>query len=381
MGVISWVEHALTRDVDHDELVSAILEGAFETPLWSSFLAQLRRETRADFATMIFQPPGQTLGEALHLFSGDIPAAKAKGAYERYLSSVTLLSDLGLEEGSSYALSDVYPPKTSELQSFYRDVVIPNGVNAARMIKVTERTGVSAWLMISRRGNDFGENADVLMTDLVPTIRGALRNYVALERERFTSAVTGDAMRRLYFAWMTLDSRGHVLDYDPEVNQTFSRSGVLSKGPGGRLIAKPAQLERQILDSIRCLAENPQARPRAFTLKRDPWLDILLVPANQNWLSVSPRAMVIAYLHGDSWQSSDRCEQLIQLFGLSQGEARLALALSRGMTISEAAVKFGLKTETARKYSKSIYAKTGARGLPDLVRIVMRSVLALAPER
>jgi len=33
-----------------------------------------------------------------------------------------------------------------------------------------------------------------------------------------------------------------------------------------------------------------------------------------------------------------------------------------------------------RGYSKSIYAKTGTRGLPDLVRIIMGSVLALAPE-
>ena len=62
-------------------------------------------------------------------------------------------------------------------------------------------------------------------------------------------------------------------------------------------------------------------------------------------------------------------------------EARLALALSRGMSIPEAASKLDLKVGTVRKYSKTIYAKLGARGLADLVRIVLRSVLSLAPER
>jgi DNA-binding CsgD family transcriptional regulator len=107
---------------------------------------------------------------------------------------------------------------------------------------------------------------------------------------------------------------------------------------------------------------------------------MLLIPASQNRMSASPRATVVAYIHGDSWQATDRCEQLTQLFGLSRSEARLALALSRGMTITEAADSLGVKIGTARKCSKLIYAKTGAGGLPDLVRIVMRSVLALAPK-
>jgi DNA-binding CsgD family transcriptional regulator len=50
------------------------------------------------------------------------------------------------------------------------------------------------------------------------------------------------------------------------------------------------------------------------------------------------------------------------------------------MTLAEAASEFKLTIATARTYSKDIYHKTGARGLPDLVRIVMRSVLAIALE-
>jgi DNA-binding CsgD family transcriptional regulator len=375
------LEKSLLHQSEQAELVSALLDGGFETPLWTTFLELLRRQTAAHCVTLIFRPPGRPLGEALHLFCGDVAETELDEICRKYLDGLELLSDLQLEEGRPYSFGELCPPRNPDHSAFYYEIVAPSGITDCRVVRVMETTGVSAWLTISRRDIDFSDTHTALLKTIVPVLRGALRNYVALERERFTAAVAADAMRRLHFGWMALDADGQVLEFEPEAGLALSRSGVLLKSPSGRLVARPAELEREILDAIRSLAENPLGRPYAVTLKRDPWLDMLLVPAAQKRLSANPRAAVIAYVHGDSWRSSDRCEQLRQLFGLSPGEARLALALSRGMTISEAAHKFELKTETARKYSKTIYAKLGARGLPDLVRIVLRSVLALAPER
>jgi len=378
-GVETWLGKLIPNL--NEALVSDLLDGAFETPLWATFLKRLRTQTAADSATLIFRPPGRPLGEALHLFSGEGSRVNVDEVYRKYLPQLDLFNDLQLEEGRVYSFDELYPPRNPAHRAFYSEIVVPSGITAARMIQVTEATGVNAWLTISRRGVDFDDRDTVLLQTIAPVLRGALRNYIALERERFTAGVTGDAMRRLHFGWMTLDARGNVLEFEPEAGRVLSRSKVLSKGRTGRLVARPLELEREIFTAIRDLAENPAGRPYAVTLKRDPWLDMLLVPAAHKSLSAHPRAAVIAYVHGDSWRSSDRCEQLTQLFGLSPGEARLALALSRGMTIAEAASKFELKEDTARKYSKTIYAKLGARGLPDLVRIVLRSVLALAPNR
>jgi DNA-binding CsgD family transcriptional regulator len=375
-------EAALVSQRDNQALVAAILNGAFESPLWSTFLTKLRKLTAADFATMIFCPPGRPLGEALHLYAGDLAPHVVEGVYNNYKKSFDLLSDFGAEEGKIYKFSDLYPPKKSRYTRFYEEVVIPSGITVARMIRVSEPTGVSALLTISRRAVDFtARDNDLLKNTVAPVLQGALRIYVALERERFRGAVTGDAMRRLHFGWMSLDAGGRVLEHEAEAARVLSLSKMLARSPTGRLIARPRELHAEIMEAIRSLAGNPRARPRAIALSRDPWLDMLLLPATQNRLSANPRAAVIAYVHGDSWRVADRCDQLRQLFGLSAGEARLALALSRGMTIAEAAVKFELQIQTARKYSKVIYSKTGARGLPDLVRIVMRSVLAVAPER
>jgi DNA-binding CsgD family transcriptional regulator len=119
------------------------------------------------------------------------------------------------------------------------------------------------------------------------------------------------------------------------------------------------------------------ARPRAIVLNRDPWLDMLLVPAALADGAAGPAPAVIAYVHADILSSADRCEELCQIFDLIPCEARLALALSRGMSIAEAAVALGLTLESARTYSKRIYAKTGARGQTDLVRFIHRSVATI----
>ncbi len=69
---------------------------------------------------------------------------------------------------------------------------------------------------------------------------------------------------------------------------------------------------------------------------------------------------------------------MVDLFGLLPSEARLAWLLAQATSIADAADALGITVETARNYSKKIYAKTGAKGHPDLVRIVLTSVLAIS---
>lgn len=44
---------------EQTELISALVEGAFESPLWVTFLNRLRRATSADYATLGFGGPGR----------------------------------------------------------------------------------------------------------------------------------------------------------------------------------------------------------------------------------------------------------------------------------------------------------------------------------
>jgi len=360
------------------ELLLALLDGAFETPPWRRFLDVLRQRCGADYASLIFRPPGLLPNTVLHLYSGECSPPKVQRLYRESFSQRDPLPYHDMREGRVYDAAELLPSGDPAAEAYVREVMAPSGMNTMRMMRVVEPGGVSGWLTITRRKGDFAPAATALLRKLAPYLRSVLRSFLALERERTSALLSGVAIQRLDFGWVALDLAARVLEADPQGKIILQRSQALRVGADGRLLAASARQSREIAAAVKALARQEQARPRAMVLSRDPWLDMLLVPADRTAHSAQSMPAVIAYVHGDSVLSADRCEQLAQMFGLLPSESRLALALGRGMSIIEAASHLGLTQASARTYSKKIYAKMGARGQSDLVRFIHRSVLRIA---
>jgi DNA-binding CsgD family transcriptional regulator len=79
-----------------------------------------------------------------------------------------------------------------------------------------------------------------------------------------------------------------------------------------------------------------------------------------------PLAMIVV-VDPDRHSPSDN--ELIELFGLSPAEARLAAALMSGKTLTETAAELGLRVPTLRTQLRSILKKVGAKRQSDLIRI------------
>lgn len=360
------------------DLLLALINGVFETPLWSTFLDQLRQRTEADYSSLVFRPPGLALNTVFHLFSGNRCPPVIQQLYRNSFYKQDPTPYHEMSEGRVYALDELLSSDNPAHAAYLDAVMAPSGMNAARMVRVEEASGVSAWLTITRPEQDFTAEDGLLLNSLVPYLRSVLQSHVALERARTHAALAGDAIHRLSYGWITLDAAGRVLETDDQGRYILANSSVLRMDAHGFLKGISLRQGGEISDAIQTLASDANARPRAMVLSRDPWLDMLLVPASRNAISAKSVPAVVAYVHGDSLLSSDRCEQLIQLFDLLPSEARLALALGRGMNITEAAKELNLTVESARTYSKKIYAKMGARGHADLVLFVHRSVLQIA---
>lgn len=361
-------------------LIDALFEGLDEQPLWATFLDRVRAATGADYAGLILHLFDRPFEEAIRISSGGDQLPGDEDAYRRHFARRRPQRDLRLTEGRAMAPSEMFS-RDDPLDASLRDELVEQfGIAGLRQIRVREVNGVDAVLSITRRDADFTDDVLTLLEELAPILRGMLRIHVRMERERFVASLTSQAVRRLQFGWLTLDATGCVLDCDEQGAAVLATSGILGRNSAGKLTASAPNVEREVYQALARITAGSQSRARAITLCRDPWLDMLIMPSRQRSIAVRSTPTAIAYVHGDSWASTKRSEQLAELFSLSPREARLALALSRGMTLAEAAKEFGLTIQTVRTYSKAIFAKTGARGQPDLVRIVMRSVLAIAPE-
>lgn len=360
------------------ELLLSLMDGALDVPPWRNFLDALRKQVGADYASLIFRPPGLSPNTVLHLYSGAASPPKVQRLYRESFYEHDPLPYHDMHEGRVYDFAELLPPGDPVSEAYVREVMAPGGMNVMRMMRVVEAGGASGWLTITRRRHDFGPAVDALLSGLAPYLRSVLRNYLALERERTKALLAGEAIKRLDFGWIALDASARVLESDPQISAILERSQALRIGEDGRLLTSSVRQNREVVANVKAMVQAGQGRPRVMMLSRDPWLEMILMPAERTAHSAKSVPAVIAYVHGDSVLSADRCEQLAQMFGLLPSESRLALALARGMSIDEAAVHLGLTKQSARTYSKKIYAKMGARGQTDLVRFIHRSVLRIA---
>ncbi|MEX0341961.1 MAG: helix-turn-helix transcriptional regulator [Erythrobacter sp.] len=317
-------------------------EGVFEQPMWHTFLRQLRSVCGADTV-------------AIGLRSAD-------GG-----------EDMALVDGHAVDL----PESDMRIGRVYAGDELGHGDAALRAVRTRSGEGLDLTLCVAAPEAPGAQIAS-LLTALVPHLRVALKVFASIERERNRASVSAEAVRRMNFGWIAIDERCRIVDCDPQAQRFLERSGALRFGSYDRLMPSSPAADRQLTGLAKAMKADRRHRPRAINLSQDPWIDILVAPLRLPALGDEARVVAMIYLRGDRSSSADRHEQLVDLFDLTPAEARLAWSLAQGLSIAEAAEAHGLTVETARYYSKRIYAKTGARGQVDLVRNILTGVLALA---
>ncbi len=358
-----------TPTLGESDLLLPLHEGVFEQPMWRTFLDRLRRSASVDHAAVLVQSSG---GGDVGMFVDSAPQPEGVRLLAAGLTGDEARERSAMREGRVYAVGDL-----GGSDGWVGHLLAPLGLADLRAMRVRERGGLDAWLLLLGR-KEIGASAGMVMSMLSPHLTAALRVYSALEVERSRAQVGSDAFRRMNFGWVLLDGQCRIVDADAQAERVLERSGLLRRAGHGRLMLSSPGADRELTRLVGAFAESPDSPPRAINLSHDPWTDILVAPHR----AVSPVGtappVAAVYLKGDRSSSSDRHEQLAELFRLSPSEARLAWSMAQGMTIKEAAAEHGLTLETARNYSKKIYAKTGARGQADVVRHILTSVLALA---
>ncbi len=340
------------------ELLLPLHDGMFQQPMWGTFLGRLRQVTGADLAAITLRP---SIGaETVRLQSVRRDWSQALDPFFGKLDA----GEIAPREGRVYGAGDFDPSVTG-------------AVRGLQLMRVSDSSGLEATMILAGE-KPLGADIASLLSALAPHFTAALRVFANVERERARSQMSAEVFARINFGWISLDAKCRIVDCDPQAERMLQQSGVLRRGHYDRLTPASPAVDRQLTALVKEFAATPRARPRAINLSHDPWIDILAAPLRLEALAGGTDAVAVVYIRGDRSSSETRAEQLVDLFDLTPSEARLAWSMAQGLSIAEAAAEHGLTIETARNYSKKIYAKTGARGQVDLVRHVLTGVLALA---
>lgn len=92
------------------------------------------------------------------------------------------------------------------------------------VLRTVEPSGYLTWLIVTREKREFGAGDRAVLSALAPHVSIALRSYATIDRERTRAGISVEAVRRLNFGWVTLDTRGHVVDMDMMAEQLLQRS-------------------------------------------------------------------------------------------------------------------------------------------------------------
>lgn len=301
---------------DLQDLFLPIFSGIAERPLWQTFLKALLRRTSAAQVALFARTASMAPSVHLHRAVGQEPGM-AKLSLDEF-ATLGLLQQNALRPGRVYALEELLAPG----HPAQRAALARRGIAYGRFLHVTTREDNHVWLVLAHDRHDFTASDSALLSSLGPPLALAL---TMLAREE---------------AWQM---RAEIAE------STLARLGIVqalvadeTRPPAG---APPALL--------RPISGTSTALPRSASAIR-----ITRAPAEPNR------------------QGSTRA--IAEDLGISLREAALAEALSRGRTIVEAGADLQLTPETARNYTKRIYAKTGLTGQADLVRRVLTGLAPLA---
>ncbi len=227
------------------------------------------------------------------------------------------------------------------------------------------------WLVLVRQGADFRAADGALLSTLAPHLPQAVALWQRTARARARAVLQADLGARLGARWLAFDADGRLCDHAPGTAKQLHR--VARMRPGQRLEPTDAEVGARLDAALRRVMVEG-ALSEAVALGRPPAPALVLQPAPPEMAALG--ASVIGWVRTPP-AGAPRPELVAQLLGVPVSEARLALALAQGATLREAAAALGVTEETARSYSRQIFARTGLRGQPDLVRALLNSPLWL----
>lgn len=358
---------------DQRELYLPLLEGLLEDPPWQRFLANLLLRTGARRAAMALAPPGSP-DPTLTVRADAARAALDPPLDLPHLAALGLFPGPAMRTGRVYTLGEMLDFDLPARLGAQRSALGAMRINHARAVRIGTPGGGEAWLLLTREREDLGAADGALLAALAPHLAAALAVRAALGRAEMRAAMAEETLALLGTSEIALTASGAVLAADPAAERLLAFTA--EPGPLRRLQLLPETARALEAACTALAAAAPEAR-RLIPLGERMTRHLLLRPAPALPAGTLAPAAIGLVRTGPGAMPTDAASVLAAVHGLSPREAALAIGLAQGETILEAGARLGLTAETARNYSKRIYAKTGTSGQPQLVALVLTGLAPL----
>lgn len=290
-----------------------------------------------------------------------------------------------LRAGEVLIDDDIVPRAEFLASRFYREFLSTIGIGRVCTCIVFEGTpGLPATsISIFRDAHEPAfDRADARWLRLVAThvSRGlGLMQRLDTARLQYTSLLA--SLDRLSFGVVLLNQSMQVLHLNQAARGAVSRRDGISINANRQLesnsVATRSQNLSRWLTAVRDTPETEQAhfldgcRIVRSDGERHYAIQCVAVSAAGAWTAQSEEVRYVVFILDPTALQLPSTARLVALYGLTQAQAKVALAFSSGGTYKQVARQLRVSEETVRSHVKEIYPKTRVNRQADLVRLVL----------
>ena len=381
MGAVESDRHSLA-----DTIVRDIYEAALDVNRWEGVLEHICRYLDADSALLRFYDD-DTNSVNFSFTTGFDPDFDL--LYRQHFAQDDPIRAAAqhLPEGRTTLLDEVMPKAMLKGTDFYNEYMRPQDKYHVIGSRPYCDRGVSTLfgLQRGRRRPPFGREELERLTWIGSHVRQALRVHQRLGAAHRQTHSLETLIEHAGIAVVLLAASGRVVYANESAQALLRERSTLTLRNGAlhalrrdldarlqRLIAEATAVGQEISStpggSLRLVAEGTDR-----VLVVTPWR----APSDREWL-LQPNC-VAAVLIGAAKRPETLCAELVmEAWGLTRCEARMAIALARHGDIESVCEELGITRNTARSYLKSIFRKTGCQRQSELLRRLLASPIPVA---
>jgi DNA-binding CsgD family transcriptional regulator len=242
-------------------------------------------------------------------------------------------------------------------------------------------------LRICRGGREGAFNEQDLRygESLLPHFKRALYGYFLQSRRDAENRLLSQAVERFGLGLVVLDQGGALLGCNGAADRILRRKDGLRLLNATLACDAPAEDRRLrgiIKGALQRAACGAAGEGVAVSVTRTDGcsrLGLVVQPLAPGPLDEGRRRPAVAVFLRDPLEDCNPAPSAVgQLFGLTRVETRLALEMTNGATLDEAAAILDIRRNTARTHLRSIFAKVGIQRQAGLVRVILNSVAVMA---
>jgi DNA-binding CsgD family transcriptional regulator len=367
-----------------DELIRLVYRAAIEPESWVQVMDGLSRNLNAPAATLWthdFNSCGVTEDQRGEVFraAGFDPAFLGTYAEHYTYKNVWAQNEDALAEGLVVTSEMLYPDQRLGTTEFFGDWLRPQDLRHAvgAIVARSESLGVKISVLRSHRAGQFTDEECAFYRRLLPHFKQAcvLNQHLTAERQALAAQISSAqwAERSSHLAMLAVTASGLLCHANPKAEAMLHAKRWMAVRQM-RLGAIDPHDDAAWQAALRRVVTTRQPSHLRFrqAVGDDPCcMTVVPLEAATNVLPDVQAPMFLCLITEGSRRRIASAAQLIDLFGLTRSEARLARDLAQGFSLDEHAEAEALKRSTVKTHLQSAFGKTGTSNQRDLIRLIL----------